>query len=199
MATGYTAPVQSGEVDTLEAFALRCARAFGALVMMRDDPMDAPIPERIDFDTSFHDKELAAAEARLAELATMSPHERERAADLAHSAELDRWERRVSADELTHHRYSTMLAKVEAWAVPDDLAKLRSFMIEQLVSSMEFDCAFLNDPPPKPLAADEWHAAEVTKATWSRDYHTEQRAKAAARAADATRWLDQLRASVKEV
>jgi hypothetical protein len=39
MPTGYTAPVQSGEIVELEDFILLCARAFGACVMQRDEPM----------------------------------------------------------------------------------------------------------------------------------------------------------------
>jgi hypothetical protein len=51
MPTGYTAPIADGM--TFEQFALGCARAFGALVTMRDEPSDAPIPERLEPDTPF--------------------------------------------------------------------------------------------------------------------------------------------------
>lgn len=48
MPTGYTASVADGTTTTLRAFALQCARAFGATVTMRDDPMSAEIPERFE-------------------------------------------------------------------------------------------------------------------------------------------------------
>ena len=44
MPTGYTAGILEGE--TFEQYALQCAKAFGALVMMRDEPSDAPIPDQ---------------------------------------------------------------------------------------------------------------------------------------------------------
>lgn len=37
MPTGYTASVQEGKVTEFRDFAMECARAFGALVMMRDE------------------------------------------------------------------------------------------------------------------------------------------------------------------
>ena len=48
MPTGYTCDVVSGKIDTFEKFALQCARAFGATITMRDDPFDAPIPEKFE-------------------------------------------------------------------------------------------------------------------------------------------------------
>ena len=45
MPTGYTADIQDGKITTLREYALSCARAFGALIMMRDDPHDAPIAD----------------------------------------------------------------------------------------------------------------------------------------------------------
>lgn len=47
MPTGYTVGIADGKITTFEQYAMTCARAFGALVMMRDDPFDAPIPEEI--------------------------------------------------------------------------------------------------------------------------------------------------------
>lgn len=37
MPTGYTSPLYEGKEISFEQFALRCARNFGALVMMRDE------------------------------------------------------------------------------------------------------------------------------------------------------------------
>ena len=48
MPTGYTAGVQDGTVTDFSEFALQCARNFGALVTMRDDPWSTPIPERFE-------------------------------------------------------------------------------------------------------------------------------------------------------
>lgn len=44
MPTGYTAKLME-EGQTFQEYAMTCARAFGACIEMRDDPMDKPIPE----------------------------------------------------------------------------------------------------------------------------------------------------------
>lgn len=62
MPTGYTAAVCDGKITEFPAFALQCARAFGALITMRDDAMNAPIPEEIKPDTSYYDKNISEAE-----------------------------------------------------------------------------------------------------------------------------------------
>lgn len=48
MPTGYTAAVEDGTITEFDDFAWQCARAFGALIMMRDDPMSAPIPQKFE-------------------------------------------------------------------------------------------------------------------------------------------------------
>jgi hypothetical protein len=49
MPTGFTEPVIENEGETLERFVLRCARAFGPMIMLRDHSFDAPIPEDLGF------------------------------------------------------------------------------------------------------------------------------------------------------
>ena len=41
MPTGYTAEILNGEIKTFPEFAKKCARAFGAMIHMRDDSLDA--------------------------------------------------------------------------------------------------------------------------------------------------------------
>ena len=56
MPTGYTAVIQDNLDISMKDFALVCARAFGACVMMRDEPFDTPIPEEFVPDTYHTDK-----------------------------------------------------------------------------------------------------------------------------------------------
>ena len=67
MPTGYTLDLYDVKDITFEEFALRCARAFGALISMRDEPIDAPIPERFE-PSDYHLKELEKAKKRLKEV-----------------------------------------------------------------------------------------------------------------------------------
>lgn len=47
---------------TFPEFAMRCARNFGALIMMRDEPLDAPIPEKFE-PSGYYKKEYEKAKA----------------------------------------------------------------------------------------------------------------------------------------
>lgn len=58
MPTGYTHKIKDGM--TFKEYALRCARNFGALMDMRDDPMDAPIP--IFTPSGYHEEKLIEGE-----------------------------------------------------------------------------------------------------------------------------------------
>ena len=77
MPSAYTAAVSDG-ID-FKTFVLRCARAMGACVSMRDDPLDVPIPERFE-PSDYHVRKTLEAEAQLETLRAMSPAEAETAA-----------------------------------------------------------------------------------------------------------------------
>jgi hypothetical protein len=72
MPTGYTADVQNGTVTELRDFALSCARAFGACIMMRDDPPGTPIPDQFE-PSSYYRIECEKAQAELSRLLTLTP------------------------------------------------------------------------------------------------------------------------------
>lgn len=196
MPTGYTAAVQDGTITDFPAFAMQCARAFGALITMRDDPFDAPVPERFEPRTSYHDERLAAASAALTELRALTP---EQAEDRAYQAwktatarHMDR-ERECAAQR---ERYEAMLAKVLAWDPPSpDHTELRTFMADQLRQSIDFDCGH-SSPAPGRMMGPAWLAAEMAAAERDLAYHAKARAEEVDRAAGRTRWVAALRASL---
>ena len=59
MPTGYTAKLME-QGQTFPEFIMSCARAFGALIMMRDDPANAPIPEKFE-PSDYHVRALKKA------------------------------------------------------------------------------------------------------------------------------------------
>lgn len=72
MPSAYTAPVQDGKITEFKDFAILCARAFGACIDMRDDPLDKPIPEAFSPVTKHYDEALATATNKLAALRAMT-------------------------------------------------------------------------------------------------------------------------------
>ena len=113
MPTGYTADVGDGKVVEFSEFVMQCARAFGALITMRDDPHDAPIPDEFSPD-AYHQKALASAEERLREVEARTA---EQWMDLHRQAVVDAIrERREGRTKrlATRDRYESMLAQAQA-------------------------------------------------------------------------------------
>lgn len=194
MPTGYTAPVQDGTITDLRTFILRCARAMGALIMMRDDPMDAPI--RKEEVSDYHPKELAKARERLAELQDQGPASVVRLANAAYEREMQQWMEERERMRQAAQRYGAMLAKVEAWQPPPSHEGLKEFMVKQLRESMEFDILDLD--PPKVQVPQDWWAEEVRRARKDIAYHEEQYQKEKERVAQRNQWVDTLLEALPE-
>lgn len=194
MPTGYTADIAKGIM--FKQFAMNCARAFGALVLMRDDPADAPIPEKFE-PSDYHVKALAEARAELARLESMGE-------GMASVAAIKEWEANDSArrvrmaerDEL-RRKYNAMLAEARAWNPPTpDHVGMRDFMVEQINESIKFDCSSRYDTPEILLDGNAWLAQKRAAAMRDVEYHSQENAKEIARAAERTEWVKALRFSL---
>lgn len=191
MPTGYTDSIKDG--ISFEQFAWNCARAFGALIMMRDEPAGAPIPEFEPSDYSAG--ELKKAQARLADLKAMTPQQ----AELRCLAEYDAQCKQVaewnkSKAEL-RRKYETMLEKVRAWNPPTpDHAGLKEFMEEQIVSSIKFDCSEF--PAPELVRGKFWLEHRIQKAQDDIAYHAKSYAEEVERTNGRNKWVRDLNASI---
>lgn len=195
MPTGYTADVADGKVADFRTFALTCARAFGATVMQRDEPIDSPPRHREPSD--YHIKALAAARAEEERLLALTDDE----------ALVEMLEERAKADEYASDyvarkaeqraRYEAMLAEVDAWQPPTaDHAEMKKFMREQITESIRFDCGDYAPTIPPLMTAAAWIATKRAKAARDVAYHSEKNAKEIERCADANAWIDALYASL---
>ncbi len=196
--TGYTADVQSGRITEFEDFVWSCARAFGALVTMRDDPADATIPENFA-PSPFHTERLAEARDRLSRLKAMS--EAEVAAEAAAAlTEAEDTAERVSANRAEQRRrYEAMLNRALLWSPPTpDHLELRDFMIRQLRESIEFDCSksSLEEVDPSNFTPAQWLADQMAKAHWEIAYHTKEAADEQRRTDERNNWIAELRRSL---
>lgn len=198
MPTGLTAAVGDGTMTEFSAFAMRCARQFGALIMMRDEPMDAPIPDEFQ-PSDFYRRREADARAEYQRLSLLTPDEiraEHRAAFDTAIHDRDRWDR-----DRQHvvDRYTEMLAKVRAWNPPTpDHDGLKRLMIEQLEESIEVDGPVDRKYLPK-IEADctKWHADRVAQARADVERGAEEYAKDVKRARERTAWVRALRNSLR--
>jgi hypothetical protein len=191
MPTGYTAAVSDGSVTTLKDYALCCARAFGALIHMRDEPSDTPVPRQLVADISYYDKRIIVAEQELSTILAMTPEELDKAV-ATHNEEVLRYnEETIQKYLVIRKRYEDMISMVETWhGGPEGL---KEFMLQQLRDSLSFDV------PDDPL---RWAETTKTVMTWYDDRVKElrnvisngrkSRDEEIARVAARNKWLDQL-------
>ena len=195
MPTGYTAAIKDG--ITFEQYAMSCARAFGALMSMRDDPFDAPIPEAFEPSRHCADR-ISAATAELARLRAL-PYEQcidER--DAAFQREQESHERRRAERIELRAKYEAMLAQAVAWQAPTpEHVKYKEFMESQISSSLDWDCNDGYDKPPVRKSLDGWLATSIAAAERDVSYYTAQSAKEIEGAAGRTAWVKALRESLK--
>lgn len=193
MPTGYTYPVIEGKITEFSDFALSCARAFGALITMRDDPHDAPIPETFE-PSDYSAKKLEEAKSRLAELNQMTVAAAEAAASAAFEAAMKSHQEYEDRETAGERRLETMLAKVKAWTPPTaNHVEMKNFMVEQLTISKR---GSYRSPVPTKMSGKDWLVAEIEKAHRDIGYHAAEHAKEVERAAGRTEWVRQLRGSL---
>lgn len=201
MPTGYTHKIADGTETTLRQFALRCARGMGALVTMRDDPPDAPIPTVLTPDTKYHDKAMIEAGAAINDLRGMPPFQVAEAAEQDHDRRLTEWRERQDEDKAKYQRYTAMMDALEQVdSLPDGL---KDFMLRQLEESRKFDCSYPNahqfDPEPQPVSAEQWLAAQIEKHVSNLAYHAKKSREEIDRTAERNAWLAQLHTALKEI
>ncbi len=198
MPTGYTAILLEKNNVTFQEFALRCARAFGALVTMRDDPMDAAIPDEIST-SNYHTEALGEARRKLLEFDAMSPAEREALAKRSIAEGIDRMKQSRRESEEQNAKFEAMIAEVEKWTPPTrEHDGMKEFMIEQLRTSMtdtsgwyEKEISALEN-----TSTAEWESNHKVLLLRNIDYHATNDQEERKRAAERTEWIRQLKGSL---
>lgn len=193
MPTGYTAKIAEG--ISFPEFAMSCARAFGALITLRDSP-DAPIPDKFKPDY-FYKKELYAAEDELRNVFNMTNAE----ADAAALKEYEDSERtRIelnNKDAALLFKYKTMLYEVMKWEPPSqDHIDLKQFMIKQIRDSINFDCGHDYNPAQQ-MSGSEWRRKRIDSLREKILRYTAEFGDEVERVNKRNKWLKELRDSLK--
>ena len=190
MPTGYTYPVAEGKVTALREFAMQCARGMGALVTMRDDPSDAPIPDKFTANTKYHDDALAEADKVLAEVPALSDAECDTRAAAAFTEAMQSHTQYAIDKAQQKRRYEEMIFHVERWKVPQEIVSLKDFMLEQLRDSLDHDCGGSYRPDvPVRLTGEQWREKALAAASRDVAYHTVERQKEIDRTEARNKWL----------
>ena len=198
MPTGYTAKLMD-EGQTFQEFTLGCARAFGALISMRDDPSDAQIPDEFA-PSGFHEQRLAEAHEELARLRAMSLKE-----EIAFFGRTEKDKDLTSTENLLrgyleqNNRIDEMAERVRAWYPPtSEHQGLKDFMLQQLEISYN-STKYLRDQLREVTAKlpMDYYISAVAQAERNIRYHAKEHAKEVQRANERTAWVRQLKESLQ--
>lgn len=188
MPSGYTADVMDGKID-FPTFALRCARAFGATIMQRDENTSNP-PRHREY-SDFYERMVKEDEAELARLAALSDEEIEQ--EFQNEVEETK---KHNADSVSiaaerRVRYQDMIDKVNAWVPPTlDHIKMRDFMIKQLTESIDWDCNPYQSESP--ANSKDWIGERIKRLTQNLTRHRMNVEEEKERVRKSNEWIDAL-------
>jgi len=196
MPTGYTEAISKG--ISFEKFVMQCARGMGACVTMRDAPFDTEIPE---FQPStYYQESLEEAEETLKRLQEMGLAEAQEQAEAEYRSEVVRQKKQIEESHKLNQKYVEMLFQVEQWQPPtQEHQGLKNFMVEQITSSIDFDCntEYYRDNPPQMLTREKYLETHTARALRDIDYYTRENRKEIDRVNNRNVWIKQLRESLK--
>jgi hypothetical protein len=195
MPTGYTAIIEDGDGCTFNEYIMGCARAFGALVTMRDKSQSAEIPKEFKPD-SYHQREMVKEKAFLEKLHAMTTEEAGAKAADEYREEVDHTTEYNKKLEAIENRYKAMRLLVEAWAPPTiEHTELKKFMHDQIDLCIHDG---YRSEMPKQLNAHDWLIKNLARVSKSIKYHEENYRKEIRRCKQRTLWVHELRKSLKE-
>lgn len=191
MPTGYTSKIYEGKTKvTLQDFTLGCARAFGALVTMRDDAADAKIPTEFKPSPFYRDK-IASEKKCLATTLKWTDKDARREATASYKKEVAAYREIRREHRTLASRYKAMLAEVRKWQPPTPGHDgLKKFMISQLEDSLQHDCYAPTTPVPTPWSV--FRDNEILRMQKSIAYYSDEHNKEVDRCRERTIWVRSL-------
>lgn len=197
MPTGYTAAIAEGV--TFERFALNCARAFGACIMMRDDDSSAEIPEQFE-PSDYNLKSLEKDRKALDKVSRMTPKQCAAAAQKEYGEAVARRNEALKEGDELRLKYEAMLKQVQGWDPPTpDHVNMKEFMVKQIEDSIPWDCdqSYYRDNVPVLLPAEDWRQQQIKSLSKSIAQHERGHAEEVARVKGRNAWIKALRDSLK--
>ena len=197
MPTGYTNKIANG--ISFEEFTMNCARAFGALVTMRDESSSVPIPDKFEV-SDYHEKQIKENEEELARIIAMSFDERIAGAEKQYRKQMDAKEESIRKANELRQQYNDMLTKVALWIPPTpDHQELKNFMEQQIAVSIKSDCdtSYYEEKDIQLLSGAEWRKTKIERLKKDIEYHKKEHEHEFVRVDGRNKWVQKLRGSLK--
>jgi len=203
MPTGYTAGILDGEITTFQQFAKQCMRNFGAVIHMRDEPMNAEYTPRTPSD--YHVKKISEAKQLLKDAEALTDEEiiNTRRAKLEEDKAYNL--KGIEKAKVGAKALNDMLKDVRKWNPPTtEHTGIKDFMIDQIVKTIDFDCGTkyyderlakieLELLTLKPKAIREEMIAQAKK---DFEYHTKEYNRDVEMCAKSNQWVSDLLTSL---
>ena len=195
MPTGYTSDIKDG--ITFERFIMNCARGFDALITMRDDPSDAEIPTEF-LPTDYHINKLAELQPEFEHIKTLTVEEAAKEARDKYDEKIVYNQKKIKENNNLKQKYEAMLSKAKNWQPPtSDHQGLKDFMIEQILSSIDFDCfTEYYRKPVELLTGEQWISKETQRLLKEIVYHEEAHQAEVKNVDRSNKWVKELRDSL---
>jgi hypothetical protein len=196
MSTGYTHNVMDGKITEFSEFALQCARAFRALITMRDDPQNATIPDEFKPEPYYQEK-LAGAKEHMLTLQTMLPEQREIDCKKDYEEQVASKAKYKARAVLENERLEAMEKQVLAWVPPSAKhIEMKNFMLDQIEISKNDLSYYDRYDKIEKKTSKEWYYEQFEKAQKDIGYYAAEWEKEVERAKSRTLWVKQLRESL---
>lgn len=198
MPTGYTAGVGNGEIISFKEYATDCAKAFGALIHLREDPKGnphTPIPK-----STYYPEQLSASQKELEFFTNASMEDKLARFEKYKSSQLAYYYKQKEEAQLILKRYQNMLVKAKMFNPPTDQHKeYAKFIVSQLEKSIEFDCSYTDDNyydkqilQYEDMTFEEWQKECIKKEERNIAYYNQKIQEEEASINSKTNWLNDL-------
>ena len=196
MPTGYTEVIEKD--GSFETFLLRCARAFGACVTMREDSVSKPAPRKLTPISDYHIKALKKSQEEYIKLQETPLEAAEHQASIIFNEEVLRNEEYIQGKNELKKKYSTMRAEVLKWVSPSkDHDELKQFMLDQIeLCKSDWDSSYWVENAPIKLSGEVWLGRQKERALRDINYHQKEMAKEEERYNSRNEWLRLLYESI---
>lgn len=196
MPSGYTADISKG--ISFKEYALNCAKAFGANILMRDEPLGTPIKKYEPDD--YYIKSLTEKIAEKSRFLKLSREEMIKLWNEEFSNELRDYDERLSEKLELKSKYETMLENAKKFIPPTkDHVNFKNFMIEQLESSIRFDCSTDYMTVPKKESFLIWRTRKIKSFNENINYYMKNYGEEVVRTDSRNDWNEKLFDSLKDM
>jgi hypothetical protein len=195
MPTGYTARIEDGSITTGKEFLMLCARAFGACVEMRDEPLSVPVP--FEFSPSpYYKRRIKEAEENLCNLLSLTVDDAQAMLDKEYQDNQKRYAEAVERREKIRQKYKAVRDYVEQWEPPTmEHKKLKKFALNQIAISGDDGWSLCETEKPKENA-QEWLQAKIDYERKYLEKYQKDWQEEVERTNNKNKWLSALRESL---